>query len=54
MPTTLAEAKTNAQDDVDVTVIDGFAKSSDILNRMTFDTGSARPAATLSPTGTGA
>jgi hypothetical protein len=37
MPVTLAEAKLNAQDDVDVQVIDEFAKSSDILNRMTFD-----------------
>jgi hypothetical protein len=37
MPVTLAEAKNNAQDDVDVQVIDEFAKSSDILNRMTFD-----------------
>jgi hypothetical protein len=37
MPVTLAEAKLNAVDDVDVQVIDEFAKSSDILNRMTFD-----------------
>ncbi|GGV68845.1 hypothetical protein GCM10010294_25000 [Streptomyces griseoloalbus] len=37
MPVTLAEAKNNATDDVDVQVIDEFAKSSDILNRMTFD-----------------
>ncbi|MEU9606392.1 major capsid protein [Streptomyces sp. NPDC048057] len=44
MPTTLAEAKNNAQDDVDVNVIDEFAKSSDILNRMTFDN-------VVSPTG---
>jgi hypothetical protein len=37
VPVTLAEAKLNATDDVDVQVIDEFAKSSDILNRMTFD-----------------
>ncbi len=37
MPVTLAEAKNNATDDVDVQVIDEFAKSSDILNRLTFD-----------------
>lgn len=37
MPVTLAEAKNNATDDVDVQVIDEFQKSSDILNRMTFD-----------------
>lgn len=37
MPVTLAEAKLNATDDVDVNVIDEFQKSSDILNRMTFD-----------------
>ncbi|MFB7452837.1 major capsid protein [Streptomyces sp. NPDC056194] len=44
MPTSLAEAKLNAQDDVDVMVIDEFRKSSDILDRMTFDN-------TVSPTG---
>ncbi|MFJ7902379.1 major capsid protein [Streptomyces sp. NPDC096198] len=44
MPTTLAEAKNNSQDDIDVNVIDEFAKSSDILNRMTFDN-------VVSPTG---
>lgn len=37
MPVTLAEAKNNATDDVDVQVIDEFQKSSDILSRMTFD-----------------
>lgn len=37
MPVTLVEAKNNATDDVDVQVIDEFQKSSDILNRMTFD-----------------
>lgn len=37
MPVTLAEAKNNATDDVDVQVIDEFSKSSDILNRLTFD-----------------
>ncbi|AVH58387.1 MULTISPECIES: major capsid protein [Streptomyces] len=44
MATTLAEAKLNAQDDVDVQVIDEFRKSSDILDRMTFDN-------VVSPTG---
>lgn len=44
MPTTLAEAKLNAQDDVDVQVIDEFRKSSDILDRLTFDN-------VVSPTG---
>lgn len=37
MPVTLAQAKLNATDDVDVFVIDEFRKSSDILDRMTFD-----------------
>ncbi|RBQ05158.1 phage capsid protein [Micromonospora sp. LHW51205] len=37
MPVTLAEAKQNAQTDLDVAVIDEFTKSSDILDRMTFD-----------------
>lgn len=37
MPVTLVEAKNNATDDVDVQVIDEFMKSSDILNRLTFD-----------------
>jgi hypothetical protein len=44
MPTSLAEAKLNAQDAVDVQVIDEFQKSSDILDRMTFEN-------TVSPTG---
>jgi hypothetical protein len=44
MATSLAEAKLNAQDDVDVQVIDEFRKSSDILDRMTFDN-------VVSPTG---
>jgi hypothetical protein len=44
MATSLAEAKLNALDAVDVQVIDEFAKSSDILNRMTFDN-------VVSPTG---
>ncbi|MET9429797.1 major capsid protein [Streptomyces sp. NPDC003036] len=46
MPTSLAEARNNAQDDVDLNVIDEFRKSSDILDRMTFDN-------TVSPTGGG-
>ncbi|MFD7072308.1 major capsid protein [Streptomyces sp. NPDC059913] len=37
MPTSLAEARNNATDDVDLNVIDEFRKSSDILDRMTFD-----------------
>lgn len=44
MATTLAEAKLNALDDVDVKVIDEFRKSSDILDRLTFDN-------VVSPTG---
>ncbi|WP_406298068.1 phage capsid protein [Embleya sp. NBC_00888] len=44
MAVTLAEAKNNTQDDLDVNVIDEFRKSSDILDRMTFDD-------TASPTG---
>ncbi|MFD9863475.1 major capsid protein [Streptomyces alboflavus] len=44
MPTSLAEARNNAQDDVDVNVIDEFRKSSDILDRLTFDN-------VVSPTG---
>lgn len=44
MPTSLTEARNNAQDDVDVQVIDEFRKSSDILDRMTFDN-------VVSPTG---
>lgn len=37
MPVTLAQAKLNATDDVDVQIIDEFEKSNDILNRLTFD-----------------
>ncbi|WP_435611778.1 major capsid protein [Streptomyces sp. bgisy159] len=44
MPTSLTEARNNAQDDVDVQVIDEFRKSSDILDRLTFDN-------VVSPTG---
>jgi hypothetical protein len=44
MATSLAEAKNNSQDDIDVQVIDEFRKSSDILDRMTFDN-------TVAPTG---
>ncbi|MBT2466568.1 phage capsid protein [Streptomyces sp. ISL-66] len=44
MPTSLSEARNNAQDDIDVQVIDEFRKSSDILDRLTFDN-------VVSPTG---
>jgi hypothetical protein len=37
MAVTLAEAKNNAQDDLDVTVIDEFRKESAILDSLTFD-----------------
>ncbi len=37
MPVTLAQAKLNATDDIDVNVIDEFQKSSFLLDRMTFD-----------------
>lgn len=38
MPVTLAQAKLNATDDIDVNVIDEFQKNStQLLNRMTFD-----------------
>lgn len=37
MPVTLAQAKLNAVDDVQIAVIDEFRKSSYILDRMTFD-----------------
>lgn len=37
MPVTLAQAKLNVSDDVDVQIIDEFQKSNDILNRITFD-----------------
>ncbi|KOX33069.1 MULTISPECIES: major capsid protein [unclassified Streptomyces] len=46
MPTSLAEARNNATDDLDLTVIDEFRKSSDILDRLTFDN-------TVNPTGGG-
>ena len=46
MPVTLAQAKLNTTDDVDLVVIDEFRKSSDILNRITFDD-------TVAPTGGG-
>lgn len=47
MPVTLAQAKLNVTDDVDVQIIDEFQKSSDVMNRLTFD-----PA--VSPAGGGA
>lgn len=37
MPVTLAQAKLNATDDIDVQVIDEFQKSSFLLDKMTFD-----------------
>jgi len=37
MPVTLAQAKLNVTDAVDVQIIDEFQKSNDILNRITFD-----------------
>jgi len=37
MPVTLAQAKLNVTDDVDVQIIDEFEKSSDVMNRLTFD-----------------
>ncbi|WP_424862107.1 major capsid protein [Streptomyces sp. MMS24-I29] len=37
MPVTLAEAKNNVQDDIDVMVIDEFRKESAILDSLTFD-----------------
>ncbi|MGX1631256.1 major capsid protein [Streptomyces albidoflavus] len=37
MPVTLAEAKNNTQEDLDVTVIDEFRKESAILDSLTFD-----------------
>lgn len=46
MPVTLAEAQNNAQTDLDVSIIDEFRKSSDILDRMMFDDA-------VSPTGGG-
>lgn len=46
MPVTLAEAKKNVQDDLQMGVIDEFAKSNFILNNITFDDA-------VSPTGGG-
>lgn len=37
MPVTLAQAKLNAIDAVDVQIIDEFLKSNDVLSRLTFD-----------------
>jgi hypothetical protein len=37
MPTSLAEASNNAQDDFDATVIDEFRKESTVLDTLTFD-----------------
>lgn len=37
MPVTLAQAKLNAVDDVQIQAIDEFRKSSDVLERITFD-----------------
>lgn len=37
MPVTLAQAKLNVTDDVDIQIIDEFEKSNDVLNRITFD-----------------
>lgn len=37
MPVTLAQAKLNATDDIDVQIIDEFQKSSWLLNALTFD-----------------
>ena len=37
MPVTLAQAKLNATDDIDVQIIDEFEKSNDVLSRITFD-----------------
>lgn len=37
MPVSLAQAKLNTTDDIDVNVIDEFQKESDVLNRITFD-----------------
>ena len=47
MPITLAEAKKNVQDDLQIEVIDEFRKSNFILNNITFDDA-------VSPTGGGA
>lgn len=37
MPVTLAQAKLNVTDAVDIQILDEFQKSNDILNRITFD-----------------
>jgi len=37
MPVTLAQAKLNVTDAVDIQIIDEFQKSNDIMNRLTFD-----------------
>jgi hypothetical protein len=37
MPVTLAQAKLNVTDAVDIQIIDEFQKSNDLLNRLTFD-----------------
>ena len=37
MAVTLAQAKLNVTDDVDIQIIDEFQKSNDVLNRITFD-----------------
>jgi hypothetical protein len=37
MPVSLAQAKLNATDDIDVQIIDEYVKSNDVLNRLTFD-----------------
>lgn len=47
MPVTLAEAKKNVQDDLQIGVIDEFAKSNFLFNNLTFDD-------CVSPTGGGA
>jgi hypothetical protein len=47
MPVTLAQARLNVQDDLQIGVIDEFAKSSFLINNMTFDD-------CISPTGGGA
>ena len=46
MPITLAEAKKNVQDDLQIGVIDEFAKSNFIMNNIPFDN-------VVSPTGGG-
>ena len=46
MPVTLAQARLNVQDDLQMGVIDEFAKSSYLMNNLTFDD-------VISPTGGG-